>query len=951
MENKINALFYNYSNQDIKQLTEAVQKLGYFLNCNNIKDLNTEMLSLKNRYWDVVIFDYELVRNKLDSLVKQLFDWNPQLSILIASDRLSENLIQDINKIGINDIVVKSNISQVCLGLIRNFKKTKVIEQFDFTKKELLRSQKTQSEHDHFLNQLIESTSNPIFYKGKEGRYFGCNKAFAEFIGLPKEEIIGKTVFDVAPEKLAKKYHEMDEAFFKNPVTQKYEHKVANVKGDVMDVIFYKTALRDDGGNILGLLGHMFDVTEQRKFEAEKIKEKEIADFILDTSDRMYITLDLNGNITSINKKACKILELNKDQLLGANWFDKFIPENEIIQVKNTFNGIIDGSVIIDKKIKGNILTATKKQKVILWESKQIRDSGGNIIGALSSGQELKQEDKLVQELEMSERKYKALVENMHEGLSIIDFDETVIFSNASFDHIFGYNEGEMLGKNLKDFIVPEDIPKILQETKNRKNNISSQYKVGIKRKDGKKRIIEVFSVPWMNDKEEIVGTLGLIIDKTAEEYSTKRLEKKLIIEQSIINISSQFISTDDFESKLEDSLKELHNIIEAERYSILTINNNKLNLVLNKNYNNPLKESPKFEEMDYNLFGYSLNMLDSLDFIFIEDVSKLPEEAKVEKEVFEKYNIFNFLGIPFYSNLKLKGLLVISNIYEVDEWTIEDLSLLRTISDIIGHAFSRKEAEDKVNKLNTELITKNKELEQVVYVTSHDIRSPVVNILGFSDEMIKALDKLSDKIFNENNKLENQEDIKFLLEKDIPHILNFIKISGQKIDKLLLALLKLSRLGRAAINKVKVDMNRLVSSLISTFEYKIHEENINIEVDDLPTCYTDEVQINQVFSNLIDNAIKYRSTNREARIKITGKEESDRVIYCVEDNGIGISETELDKIFDVFYRINPDNQNGEGMGLSLIKKTIERLDGKISVGSEEGAGSRFFINLEKPIV
>ncbi len=951
MENKINALFYNYSSQDIKKLAEEVQKFGYFLNSNNIKDLNREMLSLKDKYWDVIVFDYESVRKKLDSLVKQLLDWNPQMSILLGSDKFNENLIKEINKIGINDLVVKSNLNQVCLGLIRNFEKTKVLEQFDFTKKELLRSQKTQNEHDHFLNQVIESTSNPIFYKGREGRYLGCNIAFAEFIGLPKEEIIGKTVFDIAPKELARKYYEMDEAFFRNPVTQKYEYKVANVNGDIMDVMFYKTALRDDGGNVVGLLGHMFDVTLQRKSEAEKLKEKEIADFILDTSDRIYITLDLNGNITSVNKKACETLELNKDKLLGTNWFDRFIPEGEIKEVKNIFHGIIDGSIINDKKIEGNILTATKKRKAISWENRQIRDSGGKVIGTLSSGKEFKQKEKLAQELQMSERKYKALVENMHEGLSIIDFEETVVFSNASFDHIFGYDEGEMLGKNIKDFIISEDVPKILQETKNRKNNISSQYKLGIKRKDGKKRIIKVSSVPWMNDKEEIVGTLGLVIDITAEEYSTKRLEKKLLIEQSIINISSQFISTDDFESKLEDSLKELHNIIEAERYSILAIKNNKLNLVLRKSYGNTLKELPKLEEMDYNLFEYCLNMLESLDFIFIDDVSKLPEQAGVEKETFKEYNVFNFLGIPFYSGTKLKGLLVISNIYEVNEWTIEDLSLLRTISDIIGHAFSRKEAEDKVNKLNRELVTKNKELEQVVYVTSHDIRSPVVNILGFSDEMIKALNKLSDKIFNENNKIVNKEDIEFLLEKDIPHILSFIKISGQKIDKLLLALLKLSRLGRAAINKVNVDMNQLMSSLISTFEYKIHEENINIVVDDLPSCYTDEVQINQVFSNLIDNAIKYRSLEREAQIKITGKEVGDNIIYCVEDNGIGISETELDKIFDVFYRINPENQKGEGMGLSLIKKTIERLDGKITIGSEEGVGSRFFINLEKSMV
>ena len=91
----------------------------------------------------------------------------------------SKDLILWLNQIGINDIVDHSDKNQICLAVIRNFEKSKVREQFDFTKKELLRSQKTQHEHDHFLNQVIESTSNPIFYKGGEGLYRVCKTAFA----------------------------------------------------------------------------------------------------------------------------------------------------------------------------------------------------------------------------------------------------------------------------------------------------------------------------------------------------------------------------------------------------------------------------------------------------------------------------------------------------------------------------------------------------------------------------------------------------------------------------------------------------------------------------------------------------------------------------------------------------------------------------------------------------
>ena len=211
-------------------------------------------------------------------------------------------------------------------------------------------------------------------------------------------------------------------------------------------------------------------------------------------------------------------------------------------------------------------------------------------------------------------------------------------------------------------------------------------------------------------------------------------------------------------------------------------------------------------------------------------------------------------------------------------------------------------------------------------------------------EKILKNVDSIIDRLYIRNR----SQAVEFLIKKDMPQILNFIKVSGEKIDKLLLALLKLSRLGRAAINKTNVNMNHLVKTVVNNYEYIIKQENINVIVEGLPDCYTDEVAVNQVFSNLIDNSIKYRSKDRETILKITAKQDAVAVTYCIEDNGIGISESEIEKIFDVFYRIDPENQQGEGIGLALIKKIIERLDGKISLGSEEGKGTKFYISFKK---
>ncbi len=818
MENRINALFYNLKETEIKAILDKLYNLGYLLEYKLVSGLGKLKSEIMKSVWDIIVVDHENKNSTIEEILDFIKDLNCNTNILIASDKVDAELVKLAFKNPKNDIVIKADNSQLCLALIRNYEKARAIEQFDFTKKELLRNQHSLNEHDNFLNQVIESTENPIFYKGLGGRYLGCNEAFAKLIGLPKDKIIGKTVFDVAPKEFAEKYKKMDEEFFKNPVVQKYEYKAEHADGYTMDVLFHKSPLIDEEGNVIGLLGHMFDVTDNQKTEKALIE---------------------------------------------------------------------------------------------------------------------------------SEQKYKMLVENMQEGVGTVDLNENVVFSNGAFDKMFGCEPGEMVGQNLKDYVVEDDFPNVLHHTARKKENQTSTYKLGIVRKDKKKRILNVSSVPWKDSNNEVIGAMGLVMDITAQEYSTKRLEKRIRIEQSIVNISSQFISSENFSTKLDSTLMELKNIIEAERYGILSIKNNILNLS-NEFYNNNEGSRNEFTEFHMEDLQYSLNMLESFDFIFYNDIANLPDEASAEKEMFSKYRIFNFLAIPFYNNSKLSGLIAIMNIFDVDEWTLEDLSLLRTITEIIEHAFGRNKAEEKVKQLNLDLIVKNEELEQVVYVTSHDIRSPVVNILGFSDEMIKALNKLSDKIFIETNSIQNKDEIEYLLKKDVPQILNFIKVSGQKIDKLLMALLKLSRLGRAAINKTNVDMNYLVKTVLNNFEYIIKQDNIHIQTDELVGCYTDEVAINQVFSNLIDNSIKYKSPERETQIKISCKEDDDNVIFILEDNGIGIPEGEINKIFDVFYRINPENQQGEGIGLSLIKKTIERLDGKISVGSKEGEGTKFFISLEK---
>lgn len=248
--------------------------------------------------------------------------------------------------------------------------------------------------------------------------------------------------------------------------------------------------------------------------------------------------------------------------------------------------------------------------------------------------------------------------------------------------------------------------------------------------------------------------------------------------------------------------------------------------------------------------------------------------------------------------------------------------------------------------KLNSKLIEKNKELEQIIYVISHDLRSPLVNIQGFSKELDNDIARILPIILQNTITPGNRDTLLSLLRTDIPESLKYIFSSITKMDSLLTGLLKLSRLGHNSLEIKEIDMNNLIAEVAYDFEFQVKEKNIELNIDRLPPCEGDITQINQVMSNLLDNAIKYLDHNRRGIIKIYGHTKKNLSIYCVEDNGIGIADKDKKNIFEIFHRLHPNDTPGQGIGLNIIGKILERHNGKIWLESEFGKGSKFFISL-----
>ena len=169
-----------------------------------------------------------------------------------------------------------------------------------------------------YLNSLLETIPNPVFYKDKHGKYTGCNKAFEEFIGKPRSDIVGKTVYDIGSKEIADKYYEMDSALFERPGKQHYEWKIKRTDGALRDVIFDKATINDSIGNLVGLVGVISDITERKQSEQALRKSESTLKAILAASP-IGICLVRKRILKWTNQAMYRIWGYEMDSLLGQN--------------------------------------------------------------------------------------------------------------------------------------------------------------------------------------------------------------------------------------------------------------------------------------------------------------------------------------------------------------------------------------------------------------------------------------------------------------------------------------------------------------------------------------------------------------------------------------------------------------------------------------------------------
>ncbi|QJD94537.1 GAF domain-containing protein [Mucilaginibacter robiniae] len=263
---------------------------------------------------------------------------------------------------------------------------------------------------------------------------------------------------------------------------------------------------------------------------------------------------------------------------------------------------------------------------------------------------------------------------------------------------------------------------------------------------------------------------------------------------------------------------------------------------------------------------------------------------------------------------------------YTSQRWQREEIAYVLRLREEMVYAINRQANEIRI--LNEKLKQAYEELDTFSFTVSHDLRTPLSTIKNYSELLLEVNTSLDD---------------------DARKILSKIIGGADRLNFLIKEVLNYSRIGRLEISHTRIDMGSLIHDLESELVVALKPENLQLTIGPTPDLYGDPTMLRQVFANLLNNAIKYSSRSKPSIVQVMGSETSAQITYTISDNGIGIDLNYYNRIFDLFKRMdNVRDYEGTGVGLAIVKRIIEKHNGRIWVESELGKGTTFYVAFNK---
>ncbi len=643
-----------------------------------------------------------------------------------------------------------------------------------------------------------------------------------------------------------------------------------------------------------------------------------------------------NDTIIFANEAAIKATGYSYEEFLGASSLSFVCDEFKSLVMKNSEKRNKNEYVAdyeIDVKIKDGGI-----KKVIVRAEKIFFNSEPVLLIILIDVSEKKAIEKALEE---SESKMRSIIGNLSEVVFQTDIDGYWTFLNPAWERMTGYRLRESIGQLFTDFLVPEDVPLNNEHFAPliKREVDSCRHEIRYKHKSGGFCWIDMFARLTLNDEGRIVGISGTLNDITIRKTAEAKLIKKEKLLSAVAQATELLLINPSINSAINESLQMIGKSADVDRAFLFAnsydddnrTNVSSLMFEWSSNSGFSQMNNPELQNISFDAFNDFFEPL-----LKRKPLSGFSRNFDLTtKSILESQNIKSLLVIPIFVKNIFWGFVGFNDCTEERVWTEAEEAILISFAAAIAGAIERKQHEVELLKAKEEADRGNKAKSEFLANMSHEIRTPLNAILGFT-ELLHDYTK----------------------EEKYVHYLNGIKSSGKGLLKIINDILDLSKLeaGKTILSPEPVNISLFISEVKNMFIGLALEKKIGFNVVIEPNVpkivYLDETRTRQILLNLIGNAIKFTtfgSITVSVFAIIKNYSNKTDLIFEIKDTGLGIPLDQQELIFEAFQQAEGDTKRkfgGTGLGLTITKRLVEMMNGRIFLKSQPGKGSTFKVQL-----
>ncbi|HBM45994.1 MAG: PAS domain S-box [Parcubacteria group bacterium GW2011_GWF2_38_76] len=831
---------------------------------------------------------------------------------------------------------------------------------------------------EQYAHSIIEASLDPFLTINIEGKVMDVNEATIKVTGANRQELIGADFFDYFTEP--QKAREVYQRVFKEGSVTNYPLTIHHKSGSLIDVLFNASVYKDEAGKVLGVSAVARDVTESKKvlFYARSVIEAGL--------DPM-ITISPEGKVTDVNEAKIKITGVSREKLIGSDFIAYFTdPAKALEGYQQVFKeGFIREYPLVIRHISGKLTD-------VLFNASVYKDDKGNVFGMIAALRD-------ITESKQALFYARSVIEAGLDPMITISPEGKVTDVNEAKVRITGVAREKIIGSDFISYFTDPD--EALQGYKQVfKEGFIREYPLVIRNASGNLTDVLFNASVYKDDEGNVFGMIAALRDVTAQKKIEEKLHETSAYAQSLIEASLDPLFIISPEGKVTGVNHATEEITGVTREWLIDSDFSKYFTDSHKardSYRQVLKEgevrnyplavhdaSGKITDVSFNasaykdavgtvkgifatardvteakkLSLYARSIIEASRDPFItndtegkildvneatikivgiprekiigSDFANYFTEAKKAREAYEQ--VFKLGSISDYpltiksQDGQLTDILYNASLYKDDKGTVLGVTGVARDNTLAQQVTKKNEA------INKELRSLDVAKDEFVSIASHQLRSPLTAIKGYTGML---LDQDPGPI--------NDKQREYLTE---------MKHANDRMIELISALLDVSRvdLGVFVFNPEPVDFVKATKDILVEIEESIKKKKLDVKTtfeDGIPAVQADPKIVRMVVQNLLTNAVKY--TNDEGKISVGVKKDNSSLIISVADTGYGIPENVQSKIFTKMFRADNARANdpdGTGLGLYIVKETIEKTGGKIWFESKENQGTTFYVSI-----